>query len=310
MSPLNPIVADSSSEVLALIGLPEACTTPAISSITYANWVHLPDWIKEVLGDDWQVRSGYVSVMDAASHASWLLGPGRKGSGANTSPGIDVQVYVQSNTDADGVLDMVASKQATRRCLAGIITGTSRVITEVWTRGKLDEFGERSVQYIGGGRFIVVTGQTIVDIRDSRTSELDAEVFEVYAYKLLEHTVRRNSPPLTAPIIKRGPLLSLSGNQDHSRPRNFQIRSVVKARFSFWFELETPIAAADASVEGSDDAISLEECVIEEGVRVKFTFAVATPGHHIVEVHAEFADLETLVSTSQMVEVEVFYKRD
>ncbi|PBK92793.1 hypothetical protein ARMGADRAFT_1030997 [Armillaria gallica] len=298
MSPLNPIFANSSSEVLALIGLPEACTTPAISSITYANWAHLPDWIKEVLGDDWQVRSGY-------------LGLGRKGSGANTSPGIDVEVYVQSNTDADGVLDMATSKQATRHRLAGIITGTSRVITEVWTRGKLDEFGECSVQHIeGGGRFIVVAGQTIVDIRDSRTSELAAEVFEVYAYKLLEHTVRRNSPPLTAPIIKRGPLLSLTGTHDHSRPRKIQICSVVAARFSFWFELETPIAVADASVEGSDDAVSLEECVIEEGVKVKFTFAVARQGHHLVEVHAEFADLETLVSTSQMVEVEVFYTRD
>ncbi len=264
-----------------------------------------------MLGDDWQVRSGYVSVMEATSHASWLLGPGRKGSGANTSPGIDVQVYVQSNTDADGVLDMVASKQATRRRLAGIITGTSRVITEVWTRGKLDEFGECSVQHIeGGGRFIVVAGQTIVDIRDSRTSDLAAEDFEVYAYKLLEHTVRRNSPPLTAPIIKRGPLLSLTSNQDHSRQRKIQIRSVVAARFSFWFELETPIAVADASVEGSDDAVSLEECVVEEGIRVEFTFAVARLGHHLVEVHAEFADLETLVSTSQTVEVDVFYTRD
>ena len=71
-----------------------------------------------------------------------------------------------------------------------------------------------------------------------------------------------------------------------------------------------PIAVADATVEGPDDAISLEECVVEEGVRVKFTFAIATQGHHVVEVHAEFADLETLVSTSQMVEVEVFYTRD
>ncbi|KAK0236984.1 hypothetical protein EDD85DRAFT_594744 [Armillaria nabsnona] len=298
----------SDEETLSLIGLPDAGTTN--SSITYVHWAHLPDWIKEVLGDDWQVRSGYVNVMEATSHASWWLGLGRKGSGANTSPGINVHVYVQSHTDADGVLDMPASKQATRRRLAGIINSTSRVITEVWTRGKLDEFGECSVQYIGGGRFIVVAGQTIVDIRDSRTSELAVEVFEDYAYKLLEHTVRRNSPPLTAPVIKRGPLLSLTGNQDHSRPRKIQIRSVIEAEFSFWFELGGPIAAADATVEGSDDAVSLEECVVEEGVRVKFTFAVARLGHHLVEVHAEFADLETLVSTSQMVEVEVFYMRD
>ncbi|KAK0236985.1 hypothetical protein EDD85DRAFT_952968 [Armillaria nabsnona] len=280
----------SDEETLSLFGLPDAGTTN--TSITYANWAHLPDWIKEVLGDDWQVRSGYVNVMEATSHASWWLGLGRKGSGANTSPGINVHVYVQSNTDVDGVLDI---KQATRRRLAGIINSTSRVITEVWTRGKLEEFGECS---------------TIVDIRDSRTSELAAEVFEVYAYKLLEHTVRRNSPSLTAPTIKRGPLLSLSGNQDHSRPRKIQIRSVVGAEFSFWFELGNRIAVVDASVEGSDDAVSLEECVVEEGVRVKFTFAVARLGHHLVEVHAEFADLETLVSTSQMVEVEVFYTRD
>ncbi|SJL11253.1 uncharacterized protein ARMOST_14656 [Armillaria ostoyae] len=310
MSLLNPIVADASSQISALIGLPEAWTTPAISSITYANWAHLPHWIKEVLGDDWNIWSGCVSVMEAASHASWWLGPGPKGSGANTSPGINVHVHVQSHTDADGVLDMAASKQATRRRLARIINSNSRVIREVWTRGKLDEFGECSVQYIGGGRFIVVAGQTIVDIRDSRTSDLAVEVFEDYAYKLLEHTVHRDSPPLTAPVIKHGPLLSLTGNQDHSRPRKIQIRSVVKARFSFWFELGTPIAVADAGVEGSDDAISLEECVVEEGVRVKFTFAIATQGHHVVEVHAEFADLETLVSTSQMVEVEVFYTRD
>ncbi|KAK0216101.1 hypothetical protein IW262DRAFT_1464633 [Armillaria fumosa] len=301
---LYSIIADPSIAVSALIGPPEAWTSPAASSITYANWAHLPEWIKDVLGDDWHVWSGYVSVMEAASHASWWLGPGPIGS--STSPGINVNVYVQSHTDANGALDIAASRQATHHRLARIINSHSRVITEVWTRGKLDEYSECSVQYIDGDRFVVVAGQTIVDIRDARTSNLAVEIFEDYAYKLLNHTVRRNSPLLTAPVIKRGPLLSLtSGIQDYSHPRKIQIRSVVKARFFFWFELENPIAAANATVEGSADAISFENCLVEEGVGVKFTFALAKQGHHVVEVCVKFADSKTLVSTSQMVEVEV-----
>ncbi|KAK0480512.1 hypothetical protein EDD18DRAFT_1439502 [Armillaria luteobubalina] len=304
---LYSIIADIA--VSALIEPPEAWTSPATSPITYANWAHLPEWIKEALGDDWHIWSGHVSVMEAASHACWWLGPGPVGS--STSPAINVNVYVQSHTDANGALDMAASRQATRHRLERIINSHSRVITEVWTRGKLDEYGECSVQYIEGDRFVVVAGQTIVDIRDARTFDLAVEIFEDYAYKLLNHTVRRKSPPLTAPVIKRGPLLSLtSGKQDLSRPRKIQIRSVVNARFSFWFELETPIAVADARVEASADAIELERCVVEEGVRVKFTFGLARQGHHVVEVCTEFADSETLVSTSQTVEVEVFYKRD
>ncbi|KAK0440383.1 uncharacterized protein EV420DRAFT_1132974 [Desarmillaria tabescens] len=294
-------------DVLSPLGLPDAGTTT--SSIIYANWAHLPEWIKEVLGDNWYIiaKSGYVGVTEASTDACWWLE--RKGAKTSTSTMISINVHVASQLDADGVLDMAASKQAARRCLAGIITSTSRDIKDVWTRGGLDEFGECSVQDLDGSRFVLVAGQTVLDIRD-RGMDLTAEVFEGYARKLLEHTVRRDSPlPLTAPIIKRGPLLSLSDKYDlESRPKNIQIRSVVP-RFSLWFELRGPIAVADATVEGSADDISLESRVVEEDVRVRFTFAVATPGHHLVEVHAHFADSETMVLTSQMFEVELLYTR-
>ncbi|KAK0216108.1 hypothetical protein IW262DRAFT_1464640 [Armillaria fumosa] len=179
---LYSIIADPSIAVSALIGPPEAWTSPAASSITYASWAHLPEWIKEVLGsDDWHVRTGFVSVTEAASHASWWLGLGPNGSGTKTSPGINVQVYVQSHTDASGFLDMAASRQATRHRLERIINSTARIIPEVWTRGKLDKYSECSVRNIHGGR--------------SSSSLLAAEIFEDYAYKLLKCTVRRNSPP-------------------------------------------------------------------------------------------------------------------
>ncbi|KAK0447914.1 uncharacterized protein EV420DRAFT_865141 [Desarmillaria tabescens] len=203
---------------------------------------------------------------------------------------------------------MAASKQAALRKLARIITSTSRDIKDVWTRGELDEFGEYSVQDLDGGRFVLVAGQTVLDIRDRGPMYLTAEAFEGYARKLLEHTVRRDSPPLAAPVIKRGPLLSLTDKHDESHPKKIQIRSVIP-RFSLWFELGRPIAVADAIVEGAEDAISIESRVVEGDVRVKFTFAVAMPGHHLVEVHANFADSETMVSTSQMFEVEVIYTR-
>ncbi len=205
---------------------------------------------------------------------------------------------VQSPTDADGVLDLAASKQATRCCLASIITSTSRVITEVWTRGKLDEFGEYSVQYIRGGRFIVVAGSTIIDIWGERTVKL----FEGCALKLLEHTIRRDSPALTAPVIMRGPFLSMQ-NYEKELPNKILVHSV-NERFSLYFQLDKPIAAANATIEGWAFLFNKYVQEVAEGsVTVKLMFMVQKMGSHMVKVH--FADSETLISRTQTIEVEV-----
>ncbi|PBK71923.1 hypothetical protein ARMSODRAFT_1083271 [Armillaria solidipes] len=203
------------------------------------------------------------------------------------------------------MLDIASSKRAARRCLANIINSTAFLIESVWTRGDLSELGEYSVRYAdGGGCIAVAAGQTVVEICDNRT--LSSETFDQYARKLLEYTVRRDSPPVAVPIIKRGPLIFLtSDDHNYSRPGKIQVRAV-KSRFSLWFELEKLIAAADATVGRSAKAVSFEHYVVEEGVKVEFTFAVKRLGHHIVDVLAVFADSETMVSASQMAEVEVF----
>ncbi|KAK0433601.1 hypothetical protein EV421DRAFT_1909938 [Armillaria borealis] len=157
-------------------------------------------------------------------------------------------VHVESREDGDGML--ASSKRAARRCLA-IINSTAFLIESVWTRGNLSEFGEYSVRYAdGGGCIAVAAGQTV----------------------LLEYTVRRDSPPVAVPIVKRGPLVSLiSDDHGHSRPGKIQVRAV-KSRFSLRFELEKHIAAAEATVEGSAKAVSFEIYVVEESVKVEFTF--------------------------------------
>ncbi|KAK0476116.1 hypothetical protein IW261DRAFT_439247 [Armillaria novae-zelandiae] len=246
----------------------------------------------------------FVSVTEESSHASWWLGLGPKGSSTNTPSGTNVQSHTDARESWIWLLPDRPRVNASKESLTTLLVLSRRYgLAESST-----STANVPCRVYRGGRFIVVAGQTIVDIRDSKTFNLAVEIFEDYAYKLLNYTVRRDSLPLTAPVIKCGPLLSLtSGNQDHSRLRKIQIRSVVNTRFSFWFELDTPVAVADAHcVEESADAISLEKCVVEEGVRVKFTFAPARQGHHVIEVCAEFTDTETLVSTSQMVETEVF----
>ncbi|KAK0200876.1 hypothetical protein DFS33DRAFT_1386818 [Desarmillaria ectypa] len=301
---------EAASAVLKLAGLTDA-DTAGTSSITYAGWAHVEDWIKEVLDDSWCVMYGRVGVGEMTAHSVWRL----KGQSAeiNSPVRLTITVHVESQIDADGVLDMSASRQAARCRFADIINSTDARIESVWTRGELYQFSDYSVRYpddLPAECIVVVAGQTVIEIRDDNML-LTAETFERYAHKLLEHTVRRNSPLLTVPVIKRGPLLSLtSDNHDHSHPRRIQVRPV-KPWFSIWFEMDKPIAAADGIVSGSRPTrgINLQNCVIEEGVRVEFIFVIARLGHHVVSVHTHFADSDTMVSTSQLFEVEVFFDK-
>ncbi|PBK71896.1 hypothetical protein ARMSODRAFT_793864 [Armillaria solidipes] len=288
---------DAASETLRVIGLPEAGTTT--SSITYSNWAHVREWINEVLDDSWCVSSGCVGVGEATAHALWYL----KHKGNSDSP-LQIKVYVQSPTDADGVLDMAASRRATRRCLANFITSTDAPIQLIWTRGELDEFGEYSVRYADGGRCIIVAaGQTVVEIWNDGDS-LTAETFEDCARKLLEHTIRRDGLPMTVPIIKRGPFLSMTaGNQDE-HPSKLLVHNV-DGRFSLYFELDKPIAAANATTEGF--AYIFDKYIQEvtaDSVTVELKMLTrSVMGSHVVKAH--FADSDTMVSRSQTVEIEV-----
>ncbi|PBK92780.1 hypothetical protein ARMGADRAFT_173768 [Armillaria gallica] len=289
---------DAASEILRFIGLPEAGTTT--SSITYANWAHLREWINEVLDDSWYVKHGRVGVGEAAAHALWNL----KHKGNPDLP-LQIKVYVESLTDAEGVLDMAASRQAARRCLADFITSTSFPIQLIWTRGELDEFGEYSVRYADGGRCIIVAaGQTVVEILNNGNS-LTAETFEDCARKLLEHTIRRDGPPLTAPIIKRGPFLSMTAGNHDEHPSKLLVHNV-DGRFSLYFELDKPIAAANATTEGCAfifdkyvQEVTAESVIVE----LKMLMSLSVVGSHVVKAH--FADSETMISRSQTVEIEV-----
>ncbi|KAK0421615.1 hypothetical protein EV421DRAFT_1747062 [Armillaria borealis] len=296
------------STILKLAGLADAETATTMSSITYANWANLPEWIEKVLDDSWRVTYGSVGVGEGSAHSVWDL----KRQGADT-PQLTIRVFVESQTNADGVLDIAASKQAARRRLARIIDSTDYFIELVWMRGNLSAFGDDSVRYAdGGGGVIVIAGQTVIEICDEGDTKLPWESFERYVHALLEHTIRRNSPPRapTMPTIKRGPLVSLASDNPNSCPRKITIRPV-DSRFSLWFELDRPVAAADAIVivkeSTSDPAVSHENCEVEGGVRVRFMFVIAKVGHHVVEVHAHFADSETMMSRTQIFEVDVAY---
>ncbi|SJL08203.1 uncharacterized protein ARMOST_11566 [Armillaria ostoyae] len=290
---------DAASETLRLIGLPEAETTT--SSITYANWAHLREWIKEALDDSWCVSYGQVGVGEATAHALWYL----KHKGNSDSP-LQIKVYVQSPTDADGVLDMAASRRATRRRLANFITSTDFPIQLIWTRGELDEFGKYSVRYADGGRCIIIAaGQTVVEILNDGDS-LTAETFEDCARKLLEQTIRRDGPPLTAPIIKRGPFLSTStGNQCHDEHPSKLLVHNVDGRFSLYFELDKPIAAANATTEGYAYIFDkyIQEVTADSVIVELKMLTRSVMGSHMVKAH--FADSDTMISRSQTVEIEV-----
>ncbi|KAK0236996.1 hypothetical protein EDD85DRAFT_1023740 [Armillaria nabsnona] len=293
---------EATSTILKLAGLPDTGTAPT-SSITYANWALLPEWIEKVLDESWRITYGRIGVGEANAHSVWDL----KRPGADT-PQLTIRVFVESQTNADGILDMAASKQAARRQLARIINSTDYFIERVWMCGNLSAFGDDSVRYTdGGGCIIVIAGQTVIEICDEGDI-LPSERFERYVRTLLEHTIRRDSPTPTMPIIKRGPLVSLASDNPNSCPRKITIRSV-DPRFSVWFEMDRPIAAADAVVKGSDRAVKHENCKVEGSVRVHFMFVIAKEGHHVVEVHAHFADSETMMSRTQIFEDDVAYTK-
>ncbi|SJL08249.1 uncharacterized protein ARMOST_11612 [Armillaria ostoyae] len=297
---------EAASAVLSLIGLPAGTATT--SSITYTNWAYLPEWIEKVLDVSWSVTYGHIGVGEGSANLLWCLKrDGAEIDSSESSERLKIRVHVESRANGDGILDMAASKRAVRRHLAKIINSIDFIIELVWARGDLSEYGEYSVRYAAGdtGCAIVAAGPTVIEIYDSNRT-LPLEMFDSYARKLLEYTVRRDSPPLTAPVIKRGPMLSLS-DDDNSRSTRTKIRPV-DLYFPLWFELDKPIAAAKATVEGSAPAISCGTWEVEVGVRmVKLDFTVARLGHHVEEVHAYFANSETMLSTSQTFEIEVVY---
>ncbi|KAK0216098.1 hypothetical protein IW262DRAFT_194678 [Armillaria fumosa] len=285
---------EDANAVLNTLGLP----AEANSRITYVKWAHLQEWIKEVLGDSWYVKYGRVGVGEGTAHALWYL------KHKCNSDSLKIRVFTESSTDADGVLDMAASRQAARQRLARLITSTDYLYQIVWTRGKLDKFSEYSVRFANGGRCIIVAaGQTVVEIRNSGDS-LTAEIFEDYARRLLEHTIRRDGPPLTAPIIKRGPFLSMAAGDDDEHPRKLLVHSV-DGRFSLYFELDKPIAAANATTEGCAYMFDkyIQEITADSVIVELKMLDRSHPGSHMVKAH--FADSDTMVSRSQTVEIEV-----
>ncbi|KAK0216112.1 hypothetical protein IW262DRAFT_1235864, partial [Armillaria fumosa] len=285
---------EDANAVLSTLGLPAEANSP----ITYVKWAHLREWIKEVLDDSWCVKYGRVGVGEATAHALWYL------KHKCNSDSLKISVFVESPTDADGVLDMAVSRQAARQCLANLITSTDFFFQLIWTRGELDEFGEYSVRYANDGRCIIVAaGQTVVEILNEGNS-LTAEIFEDCARKLLEHTIRRDGPPLTAPIIKRGPFLSMAAGNDDEHPSKLLVHSV-DGRFSLYFELDKPIAAANATTEGCAYMFDkyIQEVTADSVIVELKMFDRSYPGSHMVKAH--FADSDTMVSRSQTVEIEV-----
>ncbi|KAK0216116.1 hypothetical protein IW262DRAFT_1299370 [Armillaria fumosa] len=231
--------------------------TATTSFMTYANRANLPEWIEQVLDESWCITYGHV---------------------------------VEPQTDADGVLDMVANKQAARRRLARIIDSTDWLIEFVWTRRNLSASGDDSVRYADdGGCVIDIAGQTVREIRSHTAG----------AYYSQERTTPHHA------IFERGPLVSLTSDN-----HNPCLRNSVDPQFSIWFEFDRSVAAADAIVirSRSDWAVSHENCVVGGGIRVQFTFAIVKERRH-VEVHANFADSETMMPRTQIFKVDLAYTR-
>ncbi|KAK0455273.1 uncharacterized protein EV420DRAFT_1644911 [Desarmillaria tabescens] len=299
-----PVASEGFTELSrnAVSNILSPLTTETPNSVSHINWAHVPEWINDVLDEDWGVKFGRVSVGDSTTHAFWHLGHDKAEEG---SP-LRVNVHVESVVNLSGALDTAGSEQAARDRLGTILTSTDRDPEALWVRGTLDEFGQYSLQYasdVAAGRVVVVAGNAIVDISGMSSSA----ALEDYARKLLGHTVRRDGPPLTMPAIKRGPVRT-TGNQESMLLDDNTGRTTVQGvdtRFSLYFELDKGVAAASATPEGT--GILFDKYVIEEGldgaVAVDFMFVAHELGAHTVKVH--FTDMETMVSVSKTIEVDV-----
>ncbi len=97
-SPRSQSLDEATSTILKLAGLADA-ETATTSSITYANWALLPEWIEKVLDESWRITYGRVGVGEATAHSVWCL----KRQGADEAE-LTIRVFVESQANPDGIL--------------------------------------------------------------------------------------------------------------------------------------------------------------------------------------------------------------
>ncbi|KAF5379135.1 hypothetical protein D9615_005859 [Tricholomella constricta] len=290
-------------------------TLPGLSgaqaSVTHVNWAHVRTWLKPVLGETWDVGFGHLTVGDAAAHAFWHLTESSRGGGDT----LRINIFVESVSGMDGIVDSGLAAEAARSRLADIVGSTDRDPEVLWTPGgeALSEFGDYSVRYkdnIEAGRIVVVAGGVVVDIAGLSSSA----ALEGHARTLLGHTVRRDGPVLAIPVLRGGPVrtrghervarITLAGEE-----REVVTVNGVGTRFSVAFRVEGLVAAASATSEGEGvlfDRYSIHG--VEEGTgggghAVDFMFVTRQVGRHVVRLH--FAESETMTVATEVMEVEV-----
>ena len=259
----------------------------SVGSVTQADWANIGTWLKAVLGNTWNVAFESAAASERIADAFWHLTDS-----AHPAEPVTVHVLVESVPGRNGALDVTASAEAARERVVALVASTDRNPEDLWAKGTFDAFGDYSIQYaanIAAGRVIVVAANAVVDISGRSSTNALAGI----ARTLLEHTVRRNAPPLAFPVLQ------YQGDGDSTTVRG------VYTAFSAVFSVVGQVSFAGATSE--DSGVLLDKYEITEvaggNSTVEFKFVTKEIGTHSVRIHC--ADKLTMVSATTVVKVVV-----
>ena len=266
-------------------------------TVTHVDWARLPTWLQVTLGDTWSVDHGWVTVSEAEVQALWYLSDAAR----NT---IRVHVVVASALTPNGGLNVEESAAIVRDRIHSILRSTQR--DDVWVTRTLPGLEEASLQYAddsGAGRVIVVAGNVVMDI-EGMTS---GSALMPHALKLLNHTARRNRPPLVVPVMQRRAIkIGVDGATTGAETDVITVTGI-DTRFSVVFWVGCEIAAVGAASDHGTgvlfDRHTVDELGSGRGRTVELFFIAREVGRH--RVHMYVADLETMVQVKSALEVEV-----
>ncbi|KAL5500829.1 hypothetical protein ACEPAH_9216 [Sanghuangporus vaninii] len=271
-----------------------ALTTPR--RVAQQNWVRLSEWINSVLGEDFRILFAQISASGTSTQASWLVA-------GSQNLKLNLDLHVVTRVADDGSLNEERSFDAAFDHLASILMSTDRDPQEIWTQGSLNEYGVCSVQYadcIPAGRFVLVSGNAIVDIRGASSS---AALLPL-AHSLLAHTtVELEDPvPFAMPVVSHH---FLEVPEARRRDATHTVKGT-DVEFLIHCDVDARLAAASAHV--ADYGILFSKCdvVYAEGrdsSAVKFTFITRELGTHEVELY--FSEWSMMACRTKKITVDV-----
>ncbi|KAL5522283.1 hypothetical protein ACEPAF_2140 [Sanghuangporus sanghuang] len=290
-SPANIDLSLLPERIRELIQKPSVASS---SSVSQKDWARLPEWVGTVLGENAKVLFGQIRASGTSAQASWLV------AGVQDLQ-LKLDINVETRVDSNGDLDVERSLDAARSYLASVLQSLQRDPDEVWIQSGLDEYGESSVQYadnIAAGRAVLMSGNTIVDIRGASSSTALLPL----ARTLLNHTTVEGPIPRVVPFVSdyffEVPEAS-RGDADHT-VKGTDIEFVIHC------EVNARIASASAYVADNGALLSKYEVTDVEGGNssaVALTFITREVGSH--EMALYFAEWSTMACGTKMITVDV-----